>query len=88
MLDLEVVPERSLGNEQWEFILGMNFFLTLLRSSGFGIRSVKLFVLHDPLHSSYAILNVCFVSFLLINLSPMSVAKKLIILKSGQDIFF
>lgn len=23
MLDLEVVPERSLGNEQWEFILGL-----------------------------------------------------------------
>ena len=23
MLDLEVVPERSLGNEQWEFCLGM-----------------------------------------------------------------
>lgn len=23
MLDLEVVPERSLGNEQWEFALGM-----------------------------------------------------------------
>ncbi|XP_046378318.1 phagosome assembly factor 1-like isoform X2 [Haliotis rufescens] len=23
MLDLEVVPERSLGNEQWEFVLGM-----------------------------------------------------------------
>ena len=22
MLDLEVQPERSLGNEQWEFILG------------------------------------------------------------------
>lgn len=22
MLDLEVVPERSLGNEQWEFTLG------------------------------------------------------------------
>lgn len=22
MLDLEVVPERSLGNEQWEFALG------------------------------------------------------------------
>lgn len=22
MLDLEVVPERSLGNEQWEFVLG------------------------------------------------------------------
>ena len=25
MLDLEVVPERSLGNEQLEFILGMPF---------------------------------------------------------------
>ena len=25
MLDLEVVPERSLGNEQWEFILGRCF---------------------------------------------------------------
>jgi hypothetical protein len=22
MLDLEVVPERSLGNEEWEFVLG------------------------------------------------------------------
>jgi len=22
MLDLEVQPERSLGNEQWEFVLG------------------------------------------------------------------
>lgn len=26
MLDLEVVPERSLGNEQWEFVLGMPFY--------------------------------------------------------------
>ncbi|KAF4526399.1 hypothetical protein B566_EDAN012690 [Ephemera danica] len=25
MLDLEVVPERSIGCEQWEFILGMHF---------------------------------------------------------------
>ncbi|XP_064640713.1 phagosome assembly factor 1-like isoform X2 [Lineus longissimus] len=25
MLDLEVQPERSLGNEQWEFVLGMPF---------------------------------------------------------------
>ncbi|CAG2060985.1 unnamed protein product, partial [Timema podura] len=25
MLELEVVPERSLGCEQWEFILGMHF---------------------------------------------------------------
>ncbi|XP_029634626.1 UPF0183 protein C16orf70 homolog isoform X1 [Octopus sinensis] len=29
MLDLEVVPERSLGNEQWEFILGMPFYQTV-----------------------------------------------------------
>ena len=27
MLDLEVVPERSLGNEQWEFILGETKFV-------------------------------------------------------------
>lgn len=26
MLELEVVPERSLGNEQWEFVLGMSFY--------------------------------------------------------------
>lgn len=25
MLELEVVPERSLGCEQWEFILGKGF---------------------------------------------------------------
>lgn len=29
MLELEVVPERSLGCEQWEFILG-KFFLKFL----------------------------------------------------------
>lgn len=27
MLDLEIVPERSLGCEQWEFILGEFFFV-------------------------------------------------------------
>jgi hypothetical protein len=26
MLDLEVLPERSIGNEQWEFLLGMPFY--------------------------------------------------------------
>ena len=34
MLDLEVVPERSLGNEQWEFVLdenGMNGMTETLR---------------------------------------------------------
>ena len=25
MLDLEVVPERSLGNEEWEFVLGISY---------------------------------------------------------------
>ncbi|XP_023930822.1 UPF0183 protein C16orf70 homolog [Lingula anatina] len=29
MLDLDVVPERSLGNEQWEFILGQPFYQTV-----------------------------------------------------------
>uniref|UniRef100_T1IM16 Uncharacterized protein n=1 Tax=Strigamia maritima TaxID=126957 RepID=T1IM16_STRMM len=29
MLELEVVPERSLGNEQWEFVLGMSFHQTV-----------------------------------------------------------
>ncbi|CAM1330314.1 C16orf70 (predicted) [Pycnogonum litorale] len=29
MLELEVVPERSLGNEQWEFVLGMSFSQTV-----------------------------------------------------------
>ena len=38
MLDLEVVPERSLGNEQWEFILGLlshkfNLYFVFSRSS-------------------------------------------------------
>ena len=32
MLDLEVVPERSLGNEQWEFILGMEIFFYIRHS--------------------------------------------------------
>lgn len=40
MLDLEVVPERSLGNEQWEFTLGecgvlpqdLTLFLTSLQA--------------------------------------------------------
>ncbi|KFZ51146.1 UPF0183 protein C16orf70 [Podiceps cristatus] len=32
MLDLEVVPERSLGNEQWEFTLGKNVFMPLAQA--------------------------------------------------------
>ena len=30
MLDLEVVPERSLGNEEWEFVLGKLYFPIIL----------------------------------------------------------
>ena len=30
MLDLQVVPERSLGNEQWEFSLGMFLSFSML----------------------------------------------------------
>lgn len=26
MLELEVLPERSIGTEQWEFLLGMPFY--------------------------------------------------------------
>lgn len=32
MLELDVVPERSLGCEQWEFILGNVFYLLILIS--------------------------------------------------------
>jgi hypothetical protein len=30
MLDLDVVPERSLGNEEWEFVLGKLYFQLIL----------------------------------------------------------
>lgn len=30
MLELEVVPERSIGNEQWELVLGKTFVLIIL----------------------------------------------------------
>lgn len=29
MLDLEIVPERSLGCEQWEFVLGKFLIFTI-----------------------------------------------------------
>ncbi|XP_052233551.1 phagosome assembly factor 1-like [Dreissena polymorpha] len=43
MLDLEVVPERSLGNEQWEFILGMPFYqaVNILRRHDRVIKGVQ-----------------------------------------------
>ena len=37
MLDLEVVPERSLGNEEWEFVLGKLYFQVILCLSKFDI---------------------------------------------------
>ena len=33
MLDLQVVPERSLGNEQWEFSLGKYVHVPAFRLS-------------------------------------------------------
>lgn len=44
MLDLEVVPERSLGNEQWEFVLGMPFYqaVNILRRQDRYIKAVQV----------------------------------------------
>ncbi|XP_070196327.1 phagosome assembly factor 1-like [Littorina saxatilis] len=44
MLDLEVVPERSLGNEQWEFVLGMPFYqaVNILRRQDRYIKGVQV----------------------------------------------
>ncbi|CAL1539381.1 unnamed protein product [Lymnaea stagnalis] len=44
MLDLEVVPERSLGNEQWEFVLGMPFYqaVNILRRQDSSIKGVQV----------------------------------------------
>ncbi|KAJ8303189.1 hypothetical protein KUTeg_019585, partial [Tegillarca granosa] len=44
MLDLEVVPERSLGNEQWEFVLGMPFYqsVSILRRQDRLIKGVQV----------------------------------------------
>ncbi|ELT94845.1 hypothetical protein CAPTEDRAFT_124552 [Capitella teleta] len=44
MLDLELQPERSLGNEQWEFILGMPFYqaVHILRRQDRPIKGVQV----------------------------------------------
>ncbi|KAK2187623.1 hypothetical protein NP493_159g00036 [Ridgeia piscesae] len=44
MLDLEVQPERSLGNEQWEFSLGMPFYqaVHILRKQDRIIKGVQV----------------------------------------------
>lgn len=44
MLDLEVQPERSLGNEQWEFLLGMPFYqvVYILRKQDTNIKGVQI----------------------------------------------
>ncbi|KAK6178576.1 hypothetical protein SNE40_013334 [Patella caerulea] len=44
MLDLEVVPERSLGNEQWEFVLGMPFYqaVNILKRQDRAIKGVQV----------------------------------------------
>ncbi|XP_043260412.1 PHAF1 protein CG7083-like [Colletes gigas] len=50
MLELEVVPERSLGCEQWEFILGMHFSqsVSIIQSQVGIIRGVQ--VLYSDSH--------------------------------------
>ncbi|GFS16241.1 UPF0183 protein C16orf70-like protein [Elysia marginata] len=44
MLDLEVTPERSLGNEQWEFVLGMPFYqaVNILKRQDSCIKGVQV----------------------------------------------
>lgn len=49
MLDLEIVPERSLGSDAWEFVLGEHFrmFITYVKvlrciSTGRDLRNVIL----------------------------------------------
>ncbi|KAK9511261.1 hypothetical protein O3M35_005849 [Rhynocoris fuscipes] len=44
MLELEVMPERSLGCDQWEFILGMHFSqaVTILQSQVGVIRGIQV----------------------------------------------
>uniref|UniRef100_A0A0A9ZDW9 UPF0183 protein CG7083 n=1 Tax=Lygus hesperus TaxID=30085 RepID=A0A0A9ZDW9_LYGHE len=44
MLELDVMPERSIGNEQWEFILGMHFSqaVLILQSQVGVIRGVQV----------------------------------------------
>lgn len=52
MLDLEVVPERSLGNEQWEFVLGMPFYqaVNILRRQDRSIKGVQVwYSVQNPL---------------------------------------
>jgi len=56
MLDLEVVPERSLGNEQWEFILGVLHAMWSIKTHW--LFSVKLIIL-----SQFMFARVIYTSF-------------------------
>nr|CAG4642540.1 EOG090X06XP [Evadne anonyx] len=54
MLELEVVPERSLGCEQWEFILGMQFSqaVCIMQSQVGSMKKVQvIYNENDPLSS-------------------------------------
>lgn len=44
MLELEILPERSLGNDSWEFILGMHFSqaVAIIQSQVGTIRGVQV----------------------------------------------
>ena len=54
MLDVEVQPERSLGNEHWEFILGNFVFVCEFLNNGIRWFSMK----HDVKAFYLAIINI------------------------------
>lgn len=49
MLDLEIIPERSLGCDTWEFVLGETIFMFITYVSI--LRSISMLL-------AYAILNI------------------------------
>lgn len=56
MLDLEVVPERSLGNEQWEFVLGVLHATQSIKTHS--LFSLKLIIL-----TQFTFAQVIYISF-------------------------
>lgn len=55
MLDLEIIPERSLGCDTWEFVLGKTIFMFLTYVSV--LRSISILL-------AYAILNIAPIGYL------------------------
>ena len=44
MLDLEILPEKSISSEKWQLILGMSFYqvIQILKSNCEAIKTVQL----------------------------------------------